>query len=777
MRKRVSRIVPMVQLSDATFATRHRVLQIILWLHLPVLSTVAFLLGRSASPAAGHPGHNLGESATVWTMIAAVAVCSVLSTRVRSPRGGAVVVSTGLILSSAALVHAGGGLTDLHFHFFVMLGLISLYQDWIPFALSVGLVAAHHLIVGMVTPSMLYSDPRAWAHPVPFALMHAAFVLGMCAVQVAYWHFARQAQAETDSVRAEGERTLRRSEERFRVLVQDSCDVITVIDRRGNISAVSPAVEPVTGHHAGDLVGASYRTMIHPDDLPGILEVSPGSGAQKRVEVRVRHADGSWQWHDVTLRDLCDHPAIEGIVAHHRDISDRRAFQERLAHEAAHDALTGLANRPSFLRTTRAAVASATRENRLAAVLFLDLDGFKQVNDTLGHEAGDAILVAVAEKLRRCVLGSDVVGRLGGDEFAVTLTGINSPDNAVMVARRILTELGTPCTIMDREVRAGGSVGIAVSGPDADDIDELLRRADTAMYRAKRDKTTGWQLYVEGIHGDPAESLALEDDLGEAVERGQMRVLYQPLVTMEEGRLIGVEALVRWEHPTRGLLPPASFIPLAEEVEIIGQIGQWVLETACTQVGRWRAGMPHGRRLSLSINVSAREVQRESWIRDVAEVLERTGFDPHDLIVELSETALVEDDDAIARLRWLNARGVRIALDDFGTGRWSLEQLSLLPVDVLKLNQRFVASLDGTPRGSAVAVAAIRLGTMLNLDVVAKGVESAAQADELALLGCPTAQGFHYSAPLDVPALDAWVDAWVDAPEPQRSGGTLSGAP
>jgi diguanylate cyclase (GGDEF)-like protein/PAS domain S-box-containing protein len=549
MLKRVLQVVPVAQLSDAAFASRHRVLRSVLWLQVPIVVTVALL----TRPSGGHEGHAGGhgvvDTSLVWVMIAAVAAFALLASHVRSRRGGAVVVSTGLMLSAAALVHAGDGLTDLHFQFFVVLGLISIYQDWLPLMLSVGLVAGHHLLTGIVTPALLYSDPRAAQYPVRWALMHAAFVLAACAVHVAYWRFAGRAQRETDSVRAESERALGRSEERHRALVQDSCDVIAVIGVDGRITAVSPAIEPVTGHRADDLIGSQYLSLVHPDDLDGILVVQPGTQAQNRVEVRLQHADGSWQWHDVTLRDMSDHPAIEGIVAHHRDISDRRAYQERLAHEAAHDGLTGLASRASFLRRTQDVLAAMSHHHQQRiAILFLDLDGFKPINDTHGHEAGDAALRAVAEKLRLCVLGSDIVGRLGGDEFAITLTNISTAENAVVVAERILGELAVPCTVVDRSIRVGGSIGIAVSEPDLS-LDELLHRADTAMYRAKRAKTTGWQLYVDGLQSPDTETTALEDDLARAVVDGQLRLQYQPIVAMDDGRLVGLEACPSTSRP------------------------------------------------------------------------------------------------------------------------------------------------------------------------------------------------------------------------------------
>jgi diguanylate cyclase (GGDEF)-like protein/PAS domain S-box-containing protein len=524
----VSGLMPDIRLTEETFAVRHRALRIILTLQLPLLLAMALFSDRIAAmlqqPHAGH----WGGGAIIWIMVGATTACAVAASTITSRRLGSFVVSLGLLLSSGSLVHAGGGLTDLHFSFFVVLGLISLYQDWVTLVLSVVMVAAHHMLIGIAVPGLVFSDPRAWQHPVIFALLHAAFVLAMCAVQLTYWRFIRRAQVEKELLQEQAAAELRQREERYRALVQDSCDVINVVDRTGRIESVSPAAERVMGYHPDDLVGTSYYALIHPDDVAGVRTFHDDRLAEQRAEMRTRHADGSWHWHDVTLRDLSDHPAVGGIVVSHRDVTERRQFQDLLQHEAAHDVLTGLVNRGALLKAIDHALSTVAPGQR-RAVLFIDLDDFKPINDTYGHEAGDSVLVAVARALQRSVLGSDTVGRLGGDEFAVILGDIDSEENAVAVASRILGALAEPVTVGGATIRCRASIGIAVTEPGCTSTDELLNWADTAMYHAKRAKGTGWAMYRGSMIHGRSEPSALHADLQRAVEQGQLH-LDQPIV-------------------------------------------------------------------------------------------------------------------------------------------------------------------------------------------------------------------------------------------------------
>jgi diguanylate cyclase (GGDEF)-like protein/PAS domain S-box-containing protein len=746
--------MPDIRLSDKTFAVRHGALRVVLTLQLPLLVVVAAFRDRIdvllQQPDAGH----VHGGALIWVMVAATAACAVAAGLVRSRRSGSLVVSLGLLLGSAALVHAGGGLTDLHFAFFVVLGLISLYQEWLTLVLSVGLVAVHHVLVGFVVPGLVFSDPRAWQHPVVFALLHAVFVLAMCAVQLAYWRFIHRAQVEMAGVQEQAAEQLRQSEERYRALVQDSCDVINVVDRDGVIKSVSPAVHAVMGYRPDELEGTSYYANIHPDDAAGIRAFLAGGAAEQRAEVRTRHADGSWHWHDVTSRDLTGHPAVGGIVVSHRDVTERRQFQDLLQHEAAHDVLTGLANRGAFLKALDHAVDTRV-DGRQLAVLFIDLNDFKPINDTLGHEVGDNVLVAVANALQRSVLGSDTVGRLGGDEFAVVLGDIASEDNAIAVATRILGMLAEPVTVGGTTIRCTASIGIALTGPDCAGTDELLSRADAAMYHAKRGRDTGWAVHSDDMTHGASQAALLEHDLREAVEQGQLRVEYQPIVSIHTGDWLGVEALARWTHPTRGPVPPDVFIKAAEQSSLIHEIGHLVLRTACEQLRRWQTLHPHHPALRLNVNLSPRQLKRAELVDDVLAVLADTGIDPRDLTLEVTESALIEHQQAAIQLAALHAHGIKIALDDFGTGYCSLRYLTQLPVDTLKIDRSFVGELNRTGQGSAVTEAVVRLGQAMHLDIVAEGIETGAQAAELTLLGCTTGQGFHFARPMTAAAIEA----------------------
>jgi diguanylate cyclase (GGDEF)-like protein/PAS domain S-box-containing protein len=572
------------------------------------------------------------------------------------------------------------------------------------------------------------------------------------------------------------EAEVRRREERFRALVQDSSDVVSVLDRAGRTLYVSPAIEHLTGLRPEEFMAADYGRWLHPDDhaagAVAFARALADPGGEHRVDLRLWHTGGELRWVEVTLRNLFDNPAVGGLVATYRDVTERRAIQERLIHDANHDPLTGLANRAAFLDGLGRSLAEGTQSGRTPAVLFLDLDGFKQVNDTLGHRCGDELIIAVAAMLRRGVLGSDLVGRLGGDEFGIVLSGVTSSDDAVTVARRVLAEMDHPVPIGAQELYARASIGVAVARPGDGDADALLHHADIAMYGAKRRRTHSYQLYVDGMRDPAVDAVALDEELRQAAGNGELRLHYQPIVTLDGGDLVGFEALMRWQHPARGLLPPSEFIPLAEETGTIAELGAWALEHACRQVIRWQERVPAGRRLELSVNLSPCQLDRPDLVAEVLAILRRTGFHPADLVLEVTETALVKDEAAIPVLTALRAEGIRIALDDFGTGYSSLRYLTRLPVDILKIDRCFVAALDGTGSASAVAEAMVRLAQVLHLETVAEGIEDAAQLTELTLLGCQSGQGYHFARPLEPGAVDTLIAGsaarWPSLESPDR---------
>jgi diguanylate cyclase (GGDEF)-like protein/PAS domain S-box-containing protein len=555
----------------------------------------------------------------------------------------------------------------------------------------------------------------------------------------------------------------RRAAARFGALVHASSDVIAVVDADGRHRYLSPSTETVMGYRPDDLLDTHFGRLLHPDDTTRAQALhaellADTDQREHRFEMRVRHADGSWRWHEVVARSLLNNPAVDGIVVNHRDITERRHFQDRLAYEASHDALTGLANRTAFLADLDRVVASGREHGGQSAVMFIDLNGFKQVNDTWGHDAGDALLIGFAKALQDNTLGADTAARLGGDEFGVVLGKIGSPEHAEAVARRIIAALAEPIEAGGQRLHARASIGIALSDAGGA-AEEMLRRADLAMYHVKRQKINGWRCYDPSMETDRTVGVPTAEELRTAIHDDQLHVVYQPIVALHDGSVLGVEALARWQHPALGLLGPQEFIPLAEAGGLIAPLGEWVLRSACAQVAAWQQRGGPAANLALNVNLSPRQLDEPALTERVLAVLADTGFAAGDLILEITENALVNDEVAIPVLWDLHDQGIRIALDDFGTGYSSLRHLTNLPVDVLKLDRCFVAELDGTPTGSAVAEAVIRLSRSLNIDTIAEGVEDAAQATELTLLGSRLAQGYHFARPLEPAAFTAMLDA------------------
>src|SRR6266545_2647042 len=424
------------------------------------------------------------------------------------------------------------------------------------------------------------------------------------------------------------------------------------------------------------------------------------------------------------------------------------------------DSLTGLTNRAQLRATLDRTLLRGRRGDRRVAVLLLDLDGFKQINDTLGHETGDGVLVGFADVLRDCVRAGDIAGRLGGDEFALVIDQVNGSEDAVAVAQRILARLREPITAGEHALLTRTSIGIALSGDGANQPDELLHRADQAMYAAKRRGAHRYEVYGHIPDDRELRRARLETDLRLALDREEMVVHYQPIVTLHDGNIVGLEALVRWRHPSIGMIPPGEFIPVAEETGLIHELGAWVLQHAGRQVRTWQERFPRTRPLQLSVNLSPRQVQDPQLVQDVTAILRRIGLDPRTLVLELTENVFMHDtDEAIAKLAALKQLGIRIAIDDFGTGYSSLGYLTHLPVDILKIDRCFIAELGTGSEGSVVAEAVVRLSQALHLDTVAEGIEAANQAEGLRELGCQLGQGYYFAHPLSSEAFEELLEA------------------
>ena len=563
----------------------------------------------------------------------------------------------------------------------------------------------------------------------------------------------------------------RQSEARFRSLVAHSSDLITVLDAHGTVTYQSPSIERVLGYRADDVEGTDFARLLGVSDRPrlaqilsGLGEAYVGGGSETHViECSLRHRDGTWLRFEVQHTDLLEDEHVRGIVLNGRDVSERKAFEDQLAHQAFHDPVTSLANRALFADRVQHAITRSIRGGRAIGVMFIDLDDFKTVNDSLGHAAGDTVLQEVARRLLGAVRPADTVARFGGDEFAVLLDGIADSEEAADVAARILRALELSYDVGGKQVYPRASVGICLAGDElgSSDAEELLRNADVAMYMAKRDSKGGYQVFEPEMHERVVERMELQAELQRALELHQLEIHYQPVVRLDQGADYGVEALLRWMHPTRGTIPPLNFIPLAEETGLIVSIGRWVIQEACRQGALLHERFPERPPLTMSVNLSVKQLQSEAIVDDVREALESSGLPPSCLVLEITETVMMADTDvAVRRLHELKALGVLLAMDDFGTGYSSLSYLSRFPVDILKMDRSFLSS-DHDESGLAAAIVA--LGKSLSLDVVAEGIELPEQVGSLRDLGCELGQGFLFAKPMN---RDALVEYLVESEEP-----------
>lgn len=562
---------------------------------------------------------------------------------------------------------------------------------------------------------------------------------------------ARKEQAES---------SLRESEERFRSLVQNSSDTILVIGPERAISYASPATVGLLGLPPEDVVGRVSTDFVHPDDQQRV-ELQLGAllqeqGTTEPIQFRMPHTGGGWRHVEAVVTDMRARPAIEGYVANVRDITERKEAEQLLAHQALHDPLTGLPNRTLILDRAEQMLARSRRSHQEVAALFVDLDNFKDINDTLGHEVGDLILQAVADRFARVLRDNDTVGRLGGDEFVVLAEGVSLAAGPELVAERLNDVLREPFRVQGYEgapLRISASIGIASgSRPSAQ---ELLREADIALYRAKAAGKNCWTMFVPEMESEVLDRLELQMDLRSALGNGEFYLLYQPVFELDSLNACGVEALLRWMHPSRGVVGPDDFIPMLEETGMIVDVGRWVLRTACEQATSWHQ---RGHRLNVSVNVSVRQLEAESFIDDVRLSLSESGLEPGSLVLEITETALMRDSDAtVRRLHDLKALGVQIAIDDFGTGYSSLAYLRQFPVDALKIDRSFIAAMAESAESSALIHTLVELGRALGLETLAEGIEDQLQLERLRREDCARGQGFLFSKPVDPRAIESFL--------------------
>ncbi len=552
------------------------------------------------------------------------------------------------------------------------------------------------------------------------------------------------------------EEALRASEERFRAVIETASDAFVSVDTAGRIVEWNRKAEETFGWTREEAIGLPLVATVVPEAsreahgraFERFLRTGGGPVVNRTLEVNAMRRDGVEFPVELSVWMTLSQ-GTERVNAFVRDTSDRKAL-EAVTHQAFHDPLTDLANRALFTdRVAAALVRRGDSSTETVAVLLLDLDDFKTVNDSLGHAAGDELLVAVATRLRSCVRPGDTLARLAGDEFAVLLDDLDDERAAVAVAKRVGARLEAPFEIDEMEIAVRASIGISLGQtPDARPED-LMRDADVAMYEAKARGKGGFQVFEPHMRHAVVKRMELKADLRHALERGELHVRYQPYVKLEDESIAGAEALLRWEHAERGLIPPLDFIPLAEEMGLIVPIGRWVLREACVQAVDWARRFPGLGALTLSVNISARQLQDRAFVGEVADILSENGLSPERLVLELTESSLVEDpDQAVRRLQELRELGIRLAIDDFGTGYSSLGYLQRYPIEILKVHRAFVAELGLHPDEPALAKAILQLAHHLGMQTIAEGVEAAVQVDVLRALGCGYAQGYHFAQPL-----------------------------
>jgi diguanylate cyclase (GGDEF)-like protein/PAS domain S-box-containing protein len=572
-------------------------------------------------------------------------------------------------------------------------------------------------------------------------------------------HYEGALEDVTDRRRAE--EALRVSEERFRSLVQNASDLISILDADATVRYESPSHTRVLGLEPEAHTGRSLLDLVHPDDRPvvdeALRQLLDRPDDIVTFEHRLRHHDGSWRVIESTASNLLAQAAVAGVVLNSHDITDRKLAEEKLLHDALHDELTGLPNRALFMDRLRGSMDRSRREpERLTAVLFLDLDRFKIVNDSLGHLVGDDLLIQIAGSLAGALRPSDTIARVGGDEFAILLEGGRDVSDAVRVAERIHDRLTAPIHLGSHELFATASIGIAVHTPEYERPEDLLRDADTAMYRAKSQGRACHVVFNKVMHRFVMARLQLETDLRRAVDRGQLRVYYQPFVDLATDEVVGFEALLRWLHPRRGLLPPEEFLSVAEETGLIVPMGRFVLLEGCRQIRELQIKHPELGALKLSVNLSNKQFFQTDLFAQIEEALAVSGLAPACLGLEITEGVIIRHaDSAASRFSRLKSLGVQLYLDDFGKGYSSLNYLHRFPMDILKIDRSFVSRIEEAEGNLAIVRAIVTLAHQLGMEVVAEGIQTEEQRAKLKSLGCEFGQGFFLSEPVPADRAEA----------------------
>jgi diguanylate cyclase (GGDEF)-like protein/PAS domain S-box-containing protein len=688
-----------------------------------------------------------------------------------------VVRERALRTSGEALV-AAHGLQDIYLA--ALAGVISLVEGpalkgaWVYVAESegIGCVAKSGASLGQLDEGTLWAAARdggclshsgtVSVNPIRYDLQDRGMLIteGQGALTVDQHHalatLASQVALAMVSATLAEELSQRQNQARFGGMIQNASEIILVVDGSGLITYGTPSLERELGLVISELEGTPLADLLHPDEvamadalLSGVARRSSHS-APSVVDWRVRHADGRYLFFEVLTSNLLDDLNVTSVVLTMRDVTQRRALEEQLTHQAFHDPLTGLPNRALFQDRVEHALARASRRDTTLALAMIDLDDFKVINDTRGHGVGDTMLCEVSRRLEMALRSSTTIARLGGDEFAVLIEDLTDTSQARHLTERMMAPFHKPFVLEDEGVLTSASIGLVLSGGDeaALSFTELLRCADLALYAAKERGKGRVELYHDDLHSQMVSRATQRSELSAAMQNQQFEMYYQPIVLIDTGEIVGSEALIRWNHPTRGLVMPDEFITMAEETGQIVELGRWILDRACTQ---WRSWADQGHASHwLSVNVSARQLQENGFADDVRSVLRRYDMNPGVLVLELTESLFALDGPRILdELNTIRDLGVRLAVDDFGTGYSSLSYLQQFQIDEVKIDKSFVDGLgSGNPDGGALAKAIASMAHSLRLEVVAEGIESIAQRDELWSMGCGLGQGYLYSRPV-----------------------------
>ena len=567
--------------------------------------------------------------------------------------------------------------------------------------------------------------------------------------------------------RHQSEARVLRSEARFRSLVQRSSDIVAICDEDGIFTYISPACLGILGYEPAELIGTSVLEVMSAAAVSDTSELreqlTRGAVEQQSFEIRTAAKDGSWRYLNVAATNLLNDPAVEGFVLNVRDDTERLSLERSLRHQATHDSLTKLANRSQFTEALETVLKDEGRSDEVIGVMFIDLDDFKTINDGLGHAAGDQVLIAVGDRLRRTVRMNDVVARFGGDEFAILLTRMYGEHEGLEMAARILEDLTQPLPLEGRILNLKASIGVSFDRSRVLAADQLIKQADVAMY-ASKDKGKGRvSVFNDSMMTTAGGRLDLIEALRDAIDDGHITVHYQPIVNLKNERIVGFEALARWEHPERGLISPAGFIPVAEETGLIEPLGLLVLKLAAAQLGTW---VDAGNDIYVSVNVSVKQLQNPSVVRTLSEAVEDAGLAFERVLLEVTESVFVADKDLVAdRLQKLREKGFRIAIDDFGTGYSSLQYLQQFDFDVLKIDKSFVDRI-GTADDTGMVQAVLDLANRMGAVTVAEGIEAAQQATALRSLRCELGQGYYFARPMSA---EKTAHALASEPLPLRS--------